>query len=129
MCLECQGAAEVWMGTLPAALRQASNIKVLTIASQQMHGGIPSFTSTLSLLALHNNCLRVLSDLHIEDKEPMTTILLHNNLFSCSVPMCGNATVNASIIAIGNRLHYPKGEFPAWVLEHERDPLLWVSGT
>ena len=23
----------------------------------------------------------------------------------------------------------PLGEFPAWVLERERDPLLWISGT
>ena len=34
-----------------------------------------------------------------------------------------------SIIAIGNQLHYPKGQFPAWVHEHEHDPLFWVSGT
>ena len=43
--------------------------------------------------------------------------------------MCGNGTVGASIIAVGNRLRYPKRGFPAWVPKHEHDPLLWVSGT
>ena len=94
-----------------------------------MYGSIPSFTSTLSLLALHNNRLKVLSDFHIVDAASRTTILLHNNLLSCYVPACGNVAVKTSIIAIGNRFRYPKGKFPPWVLEHERDPLLWISGT
>ena len=55
-------------------------------------------------------------------------MLLHNNLISCYVPTCGNAAVKISITAIGNRLRYPKHGFPPWVLEHERDPLLWISG-
>ena len=94
-----------------------------------MDGNIPPFTSTLSLLALQNNHLKVLSDIHMTDNMSMTTILLHNNLLSCYLPMCGNATVTTSITAIGNRLRYPKGQFPAWVREYEHDPLLWVSGT
>ena len=32
-------------------------------------------------------------------------------------PMCGNAAAKTSLAAIGNRLRYPKGEFPAWVLD------------
>ena len=33
-------------------------------------------------------------------------------------------------ISVGSlRMRYPKREFPAWVLEHERDLLLWISGT
>ena len=43
--------------------------------------------------------------------------------------MRGNTSAKISTIAIGNRLRYPNGEFPAWVREHERDPLLWISGT
>ena len=74
-----------------------------------------SFTSTLSLLALHNNRLKVLSDFHIDNDESRTTILLHNNLLSCCVPTCDNAEV--------------KDEFQPWVLEHEHDSLLWISGT
>ena len=59
----------------------------------------------------------------------MTTILLQNNLLSCYVPALGNATVKISIAAIGNLWHHPQGEFPPWVLTHERDRLLWISGT
>ena len=111
------------VGTLPSTLRKPSQLQILTVANQQMDGAIPSFTSTLSLLALHNNRLKVLPDIRLRK-----TIFLHNNLLSCYAPMCGNGTVNTSLIAIGNRLRYPKGEFPAWVLEYERDPLFWVSG-
>ena len=70
---------------------------------------------------------QVLSDLNYLDSESSSVILLHNNLLSCSVPMCGNASVKTSLVAIGNRLRYPN-EFPAWVHEYERDPLLWTSG-
>ena len=56
-----------------------------------------------------------------------TVILLHNNLLSCNVPMSGSTSAKTSLLAIGNRLRYPK-KFPAWVLEYERDPLLWTSG-
>ena len=117
------------IGQLHPALCRATNLKILAIARQEMYGSIPSFTSTLSLLALHHNRLKVLSDFHIVDNASRTTILLHNNLLSCYVPTCGNAAVKTSIIAIGNRLRYPKNKFPPWVLEHERDPLLWISGT
>ena len=44
------------------------------------------------------------------------------------MPWCGNAATRTSIIAIGNRLQHPKGDFPAWVSECEHDPLFWVSG-
>ena len=115
-------------GQLPPALRPLSELLILTLANQQIHGGIPSFKSTLSLLALHNNQFKVLPDLNFVDNESMTTILLHNNLLSCNAPLCGNASVKASLVAVGNRLRYPNGEFPAWVLKHERDPLLWTSG-
>ena len=47
-------------GPLPPALRQASQLRILTMANQQLVGGIPSFSSTLSLLALHKNSLKVL---------------------------------------------------------------------
>ena len=114
---------------LPPALRQLPELRILTLANQQICGSIPSFRSTLSLLALHNNCLRVLSDVNFEDNPTTTTILLHNNLLSCYVPMCGNATAKTSLIAIGNQFRYPNGEFPAWVMEYERDPLLWIAGT
>ena len=116
-------------GPLPPALRQASRLQSLIMANQQMDGAIPSFASTLSLLALHKNLFKVLSALHIKDQKSKTVILLYDNLLSCCVPMCGNAAANISIIAIGNRLHYPRGEFPAWVSKYEHDPLLWVSGT
>ena len=46
-------------GPLPPALRQASGLRILTMANQQMDGGIPSFTGTLSVLALQNNRLKV----------------------------------------------------------------------
>ena len=58
-----------------------------------------------------------------------TMVLLYENLLSCNFPICSNASVKTSVIAIGNKLRYPKGEFPAWVLEYERDPLFWTSGT
>ena len=116
-------------GPLPPALRQAQ-LRILTIANQQIGGGIPSFTSTLQLLALHKNRLTVLPDIHLENNASRpTAILLHNNLLSCFVPLCGNVTLQTSIIAIGNQWRYPEIEFPAWVLEQERDPLLWVSGS
>ena len=116
------------LGPLPPALCQASELKILTLAYQQMYGSIPSFTSTLSLLSLHNNRLKVLSDCDIVDDASTTTILLHNNFLSCNVPMFGDANTKTSIIAIGNRLGYPKGQFPAWVHKYEHDPLLWISG-
>ena len=98
------------VGPLPPALRQASELQILTLANQQMYGGVPSFSSTLLLLALHNNLLKILSDFHIADNASTTTILLHENLLSCYVPMCDNASAKTSIIAIGNRLRYPKGD-------------------
>ena len=117
-------------GPLPSALRQSSELQMLTLAYQQMDGVIPSFTSTLSLLALHKNRLKVLPDIHLADDVALkTAILLHDNLLSCYVPACGNVTVKTSIVAIGNRLRYPKRQFPAWVLKHEHDPLFWVAGT
>ena len=64
----------------------------------------------------------------IEENTSTTAILLHDNLLSCCVPGCGNTTASTSIIAIGNRLGHPKGEFPAWVSKYERDPLFWDSG-
>ena len=116
-------------GPLPPTLRQASELRILTVANQQLDGGIPTLASTLSLLALHGNRLKVLPDIHLEDNASKTTILLHENLLSCYVPVCGNATVKTSVIAIANRLRYPKDEFPPWVHKHEHDPLLWVSDT
>ena len=115
-------------GPLPPALRQASELKILAISNQRLKGGIPSFTSSLRLLALFKNNLNVLPDMSIENNASRTMILLHDNLLSCSVPVCGNASVKRSLIAIGNRLRYPKGEFPAWVLECEHDRLFWVDG-
>ena len=99
----------------------------MALASQRLEGGIPSFTSTLSRFALQKNRFRVLSDLHL-DKATTTAIFLHDNLLSCDVPWCGNATVGPSNIAIGNSLRRPKGEFPAWVSKYEHDSLFWVSG-
>ena len=116
-------------GPLPRALRQASDLKVVTMANQQMDGGIPSFTSSLSVLALFKNRLKVLPDTRFENNASKTAILLHNNLLSCSVPVCDNVTARTSLIAIGNQLRRPKGELPAWVLKYEHDPLFWVSGT
>ena len=94
-----------------------------------MEGGIPSFTSSLSLLALHKNHLKVLPELRFEDNASTTAIFLHNNLLSCHVPRCGNATASTSIVAIGNRLRNPKGKFPAWVSRYEHDPLFWDDGS
>ena len=119
-------SSEAFKGPLPSALRQASNLGMLMLANHQMDGGIPSFTSTLSLLALHRNRFEVLLDIHLWED---VSITLHDNSLSCYLPLCGNATARTSIIAIGNQLRMPKGKFPAWVLDYERDPLLWVSGT
>ena len=116
-------------GPLPRALCQASDLKVMTMANQQMDGRIPAFTSSLSILALFKNRLNVLPDIRFENNASKTAILLHDNLLSCNVPVCDNVTVRTSLVAIGNRLRYPKGEFPAWVLKYEHDPLFWVSGT
>ena len=114
-------------GPLPPAIRQNSHLSILTLANQQIRGGIPSFKSSLSLLALQNNRLKVLYDPNCADNASSTVILLHNNLLSCNVPMRGRTSAKTSLIAIGNRLRYPRN-FPAWVLEYERDPLLWTSG-
>ena len=114
-------------GQVPPALHPLSELLILTLPNQQIHGEIPSFKSTLSLLALHNNRFKVLSDLKYADDASMTTILLHDNLLSCNVPLCGNASAKTSLVAIGNRLRYPNRKFPAWVHKYERDPLLWTS--
>ena len=116
-------------GPLPRALCQASDLKVMTMANQQMDGGIPSFTSSLSILALFKNRLNILPEIHFENNVLKTAILLHDNLLSCNIPVCDNVVPRASLIAIGNWLRHPKGEFPAWVLKYEHDPLFWVSGT
>ena len=116
-------------GSLPSALHKASHLRLVAIATQQMEGIVPSFTSTLSLLSLHTNRFKVLPEMHLEDNVSSTAVLLHDNLLSCHLPWCGNASASVSIIAIGNHLQHPKTEFPAWVSEKERDPLLWVSGT
>ena len=73
-------------------------------------------------------CAQVLPDLHLNDSALTTAILLHDNVLSCYVPRCGNATSSTSIIAIGNRLQHRNGEFPSWVSRYEHDPLFWVSG-
>ena len=49
-------------GPLPPAIRQNSGLRILTLANQQIRGDIPSFEGSLSLLALHNNRLKVLHD-------------------------------------------------------------------
>ena len=71
---------------------------------------------------------KVLPDLHLLNEAPASAILLHNNLFSCYVPRCGNATGRKTIVAIGNKLRRRAGEFPTWVSKYEHDPLFWVSG-
>ena len=113
---------------MPSALCRSSRLECAAVADQQMEGVIPSFTGTLSQLALHENCLQVLPDLHLKDNATRTALLLQNNLLSCSAPKCGNAKVGTSVIAIGNRLGHAKGQYPAWVSKHEQDPLFWVSG-
>ena len=123
-----RGCFEGLDGPLPSALSQACHLKSMAIACQRLEGGIPPLTSTLSLLALHKNHLKVFPDLHFEGNRSTTAILLHDNLLSCHVPWCGNAAASTSIIAIGNRLRHPKGEFPAWVSKSEHDPLFWDSG-
>ena len=115
-------------GPLPPALRQASQLRILMMADRQMDGSVPLFASTLSVLALHEDGLEVLPDIQLEDDASKTAIFLHDNLLSCYLPECGNSVAKTSVIAIGNQLRYPKREFPAWVLEYERDPLLWVAG-
>ena len=116
-------------GPLPSALRHAPQIASVAVSCQRMEGGIPAFRSTLSVLALHENRFKTLPSLHLDGNGLTTAILLHDNLLSCHVPWCGNATVSTSIIAIGNRLGHPKGKFPAWVSQHEHDPFFWDSGT
>ena len=49
------------------ALCQASELQVVGIANQQMEGIVPSFTSSLPHVALHNNCFKVLPDLRLKD--------------------------------------------------------------
>ena len=116
------------MALLPSALCRASKLTAVAVANHQMEKAIPSFTSTLSLLDLHKNRLKVLADLHLMNEGSTTTILLQNNLLSCSVPRCGNTSSHKTIITIGNRLRRPVGEFPTWISKYEHDPLLWVSG-
>ena len=111
-------------GPLPPALCRASQLGLLAAANNQMEGVIPSFSSTLWLLALHKNRFKVFPNVHLEKNAP---ILLQNNLLSCAVPRCGNATAT-SVVAIGNKLRYPKDGFPTWVSKFEQDSLLWVSG-
>ena len=115
-------------GPLPSALRQASQLQILQIANHEMEGAIPSLTSTLLLLSLHKNRFKVMSAVHLKNNAPRTMILLHNNLSSCHIPWCGNATAAFSIIAIGNQFRYPNGTFPVWLSEYERDPLFWTYG-
>ena len=74
-------------GPLPSALRKASGLKLVACANQQIEGAIPSFTSTLSLVALYRNRLKVLPDIHLE----RTSVFLHNNLLSCSQCCNGRA--------------------------------------
>ena len=115
-------------GQLPSGLRQASGLMILTAANHQMEGVIPSFTSTLSQLALHKNRFKVCpDDIHLKDSASTTVILLHDNLLSCHIPWCGNASAKTSVVAIGNRFGSSKGELPAWVSKYEHDPLFWVS--
>ena len=87
-------------------------------------GGISHWAAKFAIL-YH---LKVFPDLHFDDNASRIVILLHDNLLSCHVPWCGNATASTSIIAIGNRLRHPKGEFPPWVSKYEQDPLFWDSG-
>ena len=47
-------------GRLPPALCRGSLLQILAIANHEMEGAIPSFASTLWLLGLHKNRLKVL---------------------------------------------------------------------
>ena len=116
-------------GPLPSTLCQASELQILTIANQQMEGEIQSLTSTLSLLALHKNRFKIFSNVHLANSTSKTMVLLHDNLLSCSIPWCGNASAKSSITAIGNQFRHPNREFPVWLSEYEHDPLFWISGS
>ena len=52
---------------------------------------------------------------------------VHNNLLSCHLPQCGNATAMVSLSGLGNQLSCPKQGFPKWVVPIDRDRLFWVT--
>ena len=115
-------------GPIPSALCRAARLRILIITNHQMEGVIPPFARPLSLLALYKNRFKVLADAPLENDASKTAILVHDNLLSCYLPWCGNATARTSLSAVGNRLLHPKDEFPSWVSKPEHDPLFWVSG-
>ena len=99
---------------------------VLAAAYQRLEGIIPHMKASLLKLGMHHNEFQVMSDLRFGD-ERGSVVLVHNNLLSCHLPLCGNTTAKMSLSGLGNQLSRPTGGFPAWVWNKERDMLLWVN--
>ena len=110
-------------GCVPSNIANLESLGNVLGSSQQLEGGIPRFTATLSILALHNNNMQKLTLLR--SKASMIA-LLHNNHLSCRLPTHSASHVKLSLVAVGNHLTWTdEQDLPAWILPMERDGLFW----
>ena len=104
---------------------RSTQLSVLAASKQALEGVIPPFAATLHILSLQNNAFKIMSDVRFS-KSMNSSVLVHNNLLSCHLPRCGNATAKVSLSGLGNQLSCPKRGFPKWVVPIDRDRLFWV---
>ena len=119
------GAGTHLYGALPQGLGRARKLAFFMAHNQVLEGNVQALRSTLRVLALQANLLKSLSG--IAFAKDHAVILLHNNLLSCHLPKSDRTLPDLSLVAIGNHLRHPDGDFPSWVSPIERDDLFWTS--
>eukprot|EP00971_Amphidinium_carterae_P310170 6163536-Amphidinium_carterae.1 len=91
-----------------------------------MSGFLPAFATTFEVLALFGNSLKGhLPEMHMD--EYFTIILVHDNMFSCNLPLLGGKKAGGVVLALlGNSIKHPNA-FPPWISPDERGEFFCVS--
>ena len=88
-------------GPLPQGLSRDRALVHLLASNQEFEGITPPFSSTLEMLDLYNNRLKVFSEMPLKHASSSSSsiarshILMHNNYLSCPVPPCGNVSAGS----------------------------------
>ena len=117
-------------GPLPPRLGRHDRFRCLAAHHQMLEGVIPRLSSTLHVLALHSNSLKVFLHVGLNNTPGKAHVMVFNNLLSCHLPRCNQVSApGSSLAAIGNQLQRsPKETLPSWVSPMERNDIFWSSG-
>ena len=111
---------------LPPKLGRLVECTFLGVQRQYLEGVIPYLKSSLEVLALQANDLKIFLGTQLSRTEAAKVCLFSNRL-SCHPPKCSDdANVSMSLTALGNQLLLP-GRFPSWVTPMEHDQVFWTS--